>query len=82
VSDVFFILEDFEQWSGEPGFTILGTVEYDGVRQPASFVREWGGFRSFYTMPGFQPESFLDPLVKRHIAAGIMWAVRREQLLE
>ncbi len=82
VSDVFFELEAFDQWSSEPGFIILGTAEVGGVVQPVSFMREWSGFRSFYTMPGFDSASFEDPDMKRHIAAGILWAMRREEWIQ
>jgi type 1 glutamine amidotransferase len=47
-----------------------------------SGVREWGGFRSFYTSLGHEQVVFEDPSVKTHLTGGILWAVRRERLLQ
>jgi type 1 glutamine amidotransferase len=47
-----------------------------------SYVREWGNFRAFYTSLGHDSATFQDDNVKQHIAAGIIWAVRREALLK
>jgi type 1 glutamine amidotransferase len=41
-----------------------------------------GNFRSFYTSLGHQASTFQDADVRKHVAAGIMWAVRREALLK
>ncbi len=66
------------QWSSKTGFTILGRVTTNGNTRPVSYVREWNNFRSFYTSLGHQGSTFADANVRKHIAAGIMWAVRRE----
>lgn len=70
-------------WSAKAGFTILSNVTTnDGGTRPVSLTREWGNFRSFYTSLGHQSDTFKDPLVIKHVTAGIMWAVRREALLK
>ena len=68
------------QWSAKPGFSILSrvTLNDDGGTRPVSYIREWGNFRSFYTSLGHAGSTFRDADVKKHVAAGIMWAVRRE----
>ncbi len=72
------------QWSTKPGFTILGRVALndDGGTRPVSFTREWSNFRSFYTSLGHAGTTLSDANVKKHITAGVMWAVRREALLK
>jgi type 1 glutamine amidotransferase len=90
VGELWLFFEDFREWSRKPGFKILGTVDLTGIVSeasentiaPVSFVREWATFRSFYTAFGFRPESFEDANVKRHVAAGLLWTVRREHWLE
>lgn len=67
-------------WSAKPGFQILARNSADG--QPAVWQRQWGGFRSFYSTLGHGGPVFEDPLVEQHITGAIMWAVRREHLLE
>ena len=66
-------------WTTKPGFQVLGRKAADG--EPITWVREWGHFRSFYTGLGHDPSVFKDAAVKQHITGGIMWAVRREQLI-
>jgi type 1 glutamine amidotransferase len=78
-SDEWYKFNRAGQWSTKAGFTILSTVTTDGGgTRPVSFVREYGNFRSFYTSLGHQGSAFQDADVKKHIARGIMWAVRRE----
>jgi type 1 glutamine amidotransferase len=69
-------------WSAKAGFKVLGRVTTDGRTRPVSYIREWGNFRSFYTSLGHQAPTFQDDLVKKHVAAGLMWAVRREAELK
>jgi hypothetical protein len=70
-------------WSAKPGFKILSRVTTSGGgTRPVSFVREWGNFRSFYTSLGHQDTTYSDPQFIRHVAAGIMWAARREALFK
>jgi type 1 glutamine amidotransferase len=45
-------------------------------------VRERGNLRSFYTVIGHFSTSFEDADVRRHIAAGMLWTVRREHWLD
>ncbi len=68
------------QWTAKPGFVVLSrvTLNDDGGTRPVSYIREWGNFRSFYTSLGHAGRTFQDQDVRKHIAAGIMWAVRRE----
>jgi type 1 glutamine amidotransferase len=70
------------EWSAKPGFKILSRVTTTGGgTRPVSYVREWGNFRAFYTSLGHQPAVFQDADVKKHVTAGIMWAVRREAVI-
>jgi type 1 glutamine amidotransferase len=69
-------------WSAKPGFLILSRVTVAEETQPVSFVREWGNFRSFYTSLGHEDAAFQDANVKKHVTAGILWAARRDHLLE
>lgn len=82
-SDEWLQFSKYKEWSSKAGFKILSTVttQAQGTR-PVSYVREWGNFRSFYTSLGHDAATFQDVNVKKHIAAGIMWAVRREALLD
>jgi type 1 glutamine amidotransferase len=78
-SDEWYRFNRSGQWSTKAGFTVLSTVTTaGGGTRPVSFVREYGNFRSFYTSMGHQGSTFQDENVKKHIARGIMWAVRRE----
>jgi type 1 glutamine amidotransferase len=81
-SEEWYKFNQAGNWSAKPGFKILSRVTTTGGgTRPVSFVREWGNFRSFYTSLGHQPSTFQDANVKKHIAAGILWAVRREHLV-
>jgi type 1 glutamine amidotransferase len=70
------------QWSAKEGFQVLSRVTVENVSRPVSYTRQYGNFRSFYTSLGHQGSTFQDANVKRHVAAGIMWAARREHLLQ
>jgi type 1 glutamine amidotransferase len=70
------------EWSVKPGFQILSRVTVNNVARPVSYTRQWGNFRAFYTSLGHQGSVFQDANVKKHVAAGIMWAARREHLLK
>jgi type 1 glutamine amidotransferase len=63
------------------GFKILSRVTSSNNTRPVSFVREWSGFRAFYTSLGHEGSVFENADVKKHVTAGILWAVRREALL-
>jgi type 1 glutamine amidotransferase len=80
--ELWLNFDEFSTWRTKPGFKVLATIEGDGAMQPVSFVREWANFRSFYTVIGHYEASFADANVRRHIAAGILWTVRREHLLD
>jgi type 1 glutamine amidotransferase len=67
-----------------PGFKILAKVDVPpvltgGTRElPAIWLREWNEIRSFCTLVGYEPATYALPEFKRHLAGGILWAVRRE----
>jgi hypothetical protein len=71
----------------KPGVKILATVDApQSSNRPTqntavSWIRDWGNGRSFCTTLGHEKQSFLDAPFKRHLAAGIMWAARRDALL-
>jgi uncharacterized protein len=67
-------------WSTKPGFQILVRNSDDG--HPVSWLREFGSFRSFYTGLGHDAPAFSDPFMKKHLTGAIMWAVRREHLIQ
>ena len=78
-AEEWFRFEAYPVWSTKPGFTILSTVTTQGGgTRPVSYTREWGNFRAFYTSLGHESSTFEDAQVMKHVAAGIMWAVRRE----
>jgi type 1 glutamine amidotransferase len=77
-SEEWYQFNSAASWSSKAGFTILSTVDPGTGSRPVSYIREYGNFRSFYTSMGHLPSTFQDANVKKHIAAGIMWAVRRE----
>jgi type 1 glutamine amidotransferase len=80
-SEEWIRFDEYQNWSTKAGFKILSLVTTStGGTRPVSYVREWGNFRSFYTSLGHDPTTFQDEAVRHHIAAGIMWAVRREAL--
>jgi type 1 glutamine amidotransferase len=78
-NEEWYRFNSFQEWSGKPGFKVLGRKQADN--QPIMWVREFGNWRSFYTAIGHDPAVFTDPAVKQHVTGGIMWAVRRDQLL-
>ncbi len=81
-AEEWFGFNSYRTWSTKPGFKILSTVTTtSGGTRPVSYLREWENFRSFYTSLGHESSTFGDEYVRKHIAAGIMWAVRREALL-
>ncbi len=79
-ADEWMQFEQHLEWTQKPGFQVLGRKASDG--EPYTWVREWGNFRSFFSGLSHDGAAFGDPLFKRHIAGGIMWAVRREHLLK
>jgi type 1 glutamine amidotransferase len=80
-SEEWFQLNSWEEWSTKPGFRILSFVTTPASgKRPVSYIREWSNFRSFYTSLGHDGSTYDDPEFVRHVAAGIMWAVRREAL--
>jgi type 1 glutamine amidotransferase len=78
-NEEWYRFNSFQQWSGLPGLQVLGRKAADN--QPIAWVREFGNWRSFYTGLGHDASAFRDPAVKQHVTGGIMWAVRREQLM-
>jgi type 1 glutamine amidotransferase len=81
-SEEWFRFNQSPVWSLKPGFKILGTVDIQGTTHPVSFVREYDNYRSFYTSLGHEAPTFADTTVRRHVAGGLLWAVRRQALLE
>lgn len=69
--------------TGLPGLTIL--MRYGGGAsttgpangQPLAWTRCLDGIRSFYTALGHDSSAYSEPLVRKHILGGILWAVRR-----
>jgi type 1 glutamine amidotransferase len=78
-NEEWYRFNSFQEWSIKPGFRVLGRKAADN--QPITWVREFGNWRSFYTGLGHDSAAFRDPAVKQHVTGGIMWAVRREQLM-
>jgi uncharacterized protein len=79
-TEEWYNFNSYQQWSVKPGFKILGRKAAD--QQPITWVREYDGFRSFYTAIGHEAAVFKDANVKKHITGGIMWAVRRDKLIK
>lgn len=79
-NEEWYKFDNFQQWSALEGFHILGRKQADN--QPIMWVREHDNYRSFYTAIGHDAVVFQDPEVKKHITGGIMWAVRREHLIQ
>jgi type 1 glutamine amidotransferase len=84
-AEEWYTFDEHAVWSAKPGFQILMRSSvpggpYDG--HPAAWVREWGNFRAFYTSLSHEAAAYQDPLFKQHLTGGIMWAVRREHVLE
>jgi uncharacterized protein len=78
-NEEWYRFNSFQEWSSKEGFKILGRKQADN--QPIMWIREFDGWRSFYTAIGHDAAVFRDPVVKQHLTGGIMWAVRRDQLL-
>ena len=78
-NEEWYNFNSFQQWSTQPGFKVLGRKQADN--QPIMWIREWSNWRSFYSAIGHDAAAFRDPAVKRHLTGGILWAVRRDQLL-
>ncbi len=76
----WWYFNDHASWSALPGFMILGRRQSDN--QPVSFAREHDNYRSFYTALGHESALYQDENFKQHLTGGIMWAVRREHLLQ
>jgi type 1 glutamine amidotransferase len=81
-SEEWYYFNKSAEWTTKAGFKVLSRVTSNNNTRPVSYVREWSNFRSFYTSLGHQGSAFQDADVKRHVAAGIMWAVRREAELQ
>lgn len=78
-NEEWYNFNSFQQWSTQPGFMVLGRKQADN--QPIMWARELNNWRSFYTALGHDSAVFRDPLVKQHVAGGILWTVRRDHLL-
>jgi cytochrome c len=83
-SEEWYKFKSWDQWSAKPGFKILSrvTTSTDGGTRPVSYIREWSNFRSFYTSLGHDGATYQDANFIKHVAAGLMWAVRREALFK
>ncbi len=82
-SEEWYKFNSWQQWSAKPGFQVLSRVTTSGGgTRPVSYIREWGNFRSFYTSLGHEGPTYSDANFIKHVSAGIMWAVRREALLQ
>jgi type 1 glutamine amidotransferase len=78
-NEEWYQFNSFQEWTIKPGFTVLGRKAADN--QPIVWIRELNTWRSFYSAIGHDAAVFRDPAVKQHLTGGIMWAVRRDQLL-
>jgi cytochrome c len=76
-SEEWYYFNRNSEWAAKTGFQILSRVTSNNSTRPVSYTREWSNFRAFYTSLGHEAAVFEDANVKRHVAAGIMWAVRR-----
>jgi type 1 glutamine amidotransferase len=82
-NEEWYRFNSYTTWSQKAGFKVLSLVTTSGGgTRPVSYIREYGNFRSFYTSLGHEAGAFQDTNVRKHVAAGIMWAVRREALLK
>jgi type 1 glutamine amidotransferase len=83
-SEEWYKFKTWATWSAKPGFKVLSkvTTNTDGGTRPVSYIREWSTFRSFYTSLGHEGPTYQDANFIKHVAAGIMWAVRREALFK
>jgi type 1 glutamine amidotransferase len=78
----WYKFNSYQSWSAKPGFVILNTVTTTGGgTRPVSYVREWENIRAFYTSLGHADAPYADATVIKHVTAGIMWAVRRQDLI-
>jgi len=74
--DEWYYFDDYD-----PTVRVLITLDPASIGQtdanpnPVSWVKTHEGGRVFYTAMGHTPESFSDPLVLNHIAAGLRWAM-------
>lgn len=50
-----------------------------GDDHPIAWHKDFEGGRSFYTNLGHRPETWSDPLFRRHLVAGIQWAAAAKQ---
>lgn len=78
ITDEWYDFDDYD-----PTARLLVTLdpasigEKDVNPNPISWVKTFEGGRVFYTAMGHTPESFSDPLVLSHIAAGLKWTLGR-----
>jgi type 1 glutamine amidotransferase len=78
--DEWYYFDDYD-----PTARVLVTLDPGSIGQPdanlnpISWVRTYDGGRVFYTAMGHTPESFSDPLVLNHIAAGLRWVIGRRR---
>jgi type 1 glutamine amidotransferase len=79
-NEEWYNFNSFQEWSTKEGFKVLGRKQVDN--QPIMWIREFGNWRSFYTAIGHDAAVFRDPAVKQHLTGGIMWAVRRDHLMQ
>jgi len=82
-NEEWYRFNSYQQWSTKEGFKILSKVTTNGGgTRPVSYIREYGNFRAFYSSLGHEAAAFQDANVEKHFAAGIMWAVRREAMVQ
>jgi type 1 glutamine amidotransferase len=84
-TEEWYRFDQHASWSTKPGFQILMRTAIEGDPSdghPAAWVREWENFRSFYTALSHEAATYQDALFKKHLTGGIMWAARRDHLLE
>ena len=82
-NEEWYRFNSYQSWSSKEGFQILSKVTTNaGGTRPVSYIREYGNFRSFYSSLGHEGQTFQDANVKKHFAAGILWAVRREAMVQ
>jgi type 1 glutamine amidotransferase len=78
-AEEWLIFDQYETWSKEPGFQILGRRRSTGT--PVMWTRQYGNFRAFYTALGHAPAAYEEAAFKTHLTGAIFWTVRREHLL-
>jgi type 1 glutamine amidotransferase len=80
-NEEWYKFNSYQDWSSQEGFQILSKVTTNGGgTRPVSYVRQYNNFRAFYCSIGHETQAFQDADVKKHFAAGILWAVRREAM--